>query len=152
MKKSNRGKMILLFTVLMILLTGCGTVEKKPLNETVQTALTETDGLIEFPKEELEMIADITPDVFSEYVYLASEDGISAREVIALRAKDKEKAKDIQQKLTDYLERRKIETRDYLPDEYQLLNQAKVEMKNVTVALIVGKNAAKETESLMKQE
>ena len=153
MKRMKGLKVFWLFAALALLLTGCaGNVEKKPLNEAVNAALTESEGLMDFPADELEMIADISEDEITEYVYLASEDGISAREVIVLRAKDAQTAKNIQQKLTDYLERRRAETRDYLPEEYQLLSQAKVELKGQTVALIVGENAAKELEALMKQE
>ena len=152
MNKRHAFGFALLLLALALLLCGCGAAPKKPLDETVSAALVDKNGLMDFPADELEMIADITADGYTEYVYLTSEDGVSAREVIVLRAKDRQTAADIRQKLTDYLERRRIETRDYLPDEYQLLSQAKVESKNLTVALIIGKDAARETEALLKQE
>lgn len=39
-----------------------------------------------------------------------------------------------------------------MPDEYALLEKAKVETKNNTVALIVGEQAAEETRKLMAGE
>lgn len=138
--------------ILTLALSGCGEKEKKPLQQAVSEALSDTEGLMDFPLEELEMAADITQDEFSECVYLVSEDGISAREVIVIRAANDEKATDITQKLEAYLTRRQNETRDYLPDAYTLLKNARVERKGNTVALIVGDKASEETKKLLDHE
>lgn len=151
-----KNKKVILFIagilILVLTLSGCGEKEKKPLQQAVSEALSDTEGLMDFPLEELEMAADITQDEFSECVYLVSEDGISAREVIVIRAANDEKATDITQKLEAYLTRRQNETRDYLPDAYTLLKNARVERKGNTVALIVGDKASEETKKLLDHE
>lgn len=152
MMNLKRFSVLLILTLVVTLLAGCAQKTVKPLTEAVNAALISAEGLTEFPADELEMTADITEDEFTECVYLVSDDGISAREVIVLRAKDQNAAKDIAGKLEAYLSQRQKETRDYLPDEYALLEKAKVETKNNTVALIVGEQAAEETRKLMAGE
>ena len=54
--------------------------------------------------------------------------------------------------LEKYLERRKKEHRDYAPDAYKLLTDAKVERKGLLLAVISGKNAAAELSALLSGE
>ena len=153
MNKKKYARFILCLLLVISMLCGCAQKEIKPLEEAVSAALIGgTAGLVEFPADELEMIADITQDDFTECVYLVSEDGLSAREAIVLRAKDDAKARRIAENLEGYLTRRQNETRDYLPDDYALLVNAKVERKQNTVALIVGEQAAEETKRLLAGE
>ena len=54
--------------------------------------------------------------------------------------------------MENYLEMRRKETRNYLPEAYQLLTQAKVETKGLTAALISGAGAAEETKAILAGE
>lgn len=135
-----------------LLLSGCSAEPRQPLAEKAAASLVDAAGLMPFPLEELEMTMDLTREDYEEVVWLVSEDGVSAREVIVLRAKDREKATEAAEKLEAYRQRRLRETRDYLPDEYALLNAARVESRGRTAALIVGEYAPRETEKLLQGE
>lgn len=145
-------RMLSALLILALVLCGCAAKEAQPLQAAVRAALYSADGLMEFPPDELEMAADITAEDFAECVYLVSEDGVSARQVIALRARDEGKAQKIVKNLEGYLSRCRNETRDYLPEDHALLMNAKVERKKNTVVLIVGEKAAEETKKLLDGE
>ena len=91
------------------------------------------------------------PEEYQEAVYLQSAD-MSGREIVAFRAKDAEAAKRIAQRLETYLEQRRKEARDYLPDAYRLLTDARVESKRLTVALFVGAKASDESTKFLAGE
>ena len=149
----------LLAMMMLLSLTACGgTVEPKaastadtPLKELVTGVIGSTDGLVSMPKTDLEDVIGIDPADFREAVYL-QDDGMGGREVLVLRANDKDAAARIAAQLEGYLEQRRKETRNYLPEAYKLLENAKVETKNLTVALLSGENAADETARLLAGE
>lgn len=147
-----KKRLLALLLLLLPLITGCATAPRQPLAEKVQTSLTDAAGLMPFPPEELEMAADIAPEDCEEAVYLVSEDGLSARCVIAVRAKDEAGAQNAAEKLEQYRQRRIRETRDYLPEEYALLDAARVERRGRTAALLVGEHAREDAERLLRGE
>ena len=59
----------------------------------------------------------------TEFVYLQG-DGLDGREILALRAADAAAAAHLKEQLDGYLEQRRRETQNYLPEVYQLLSKA----------------------------
>lgn len=151
MKIKSTALMLVLVMILSVL-AGCAPKEKKPLSEALPLALTSMEGMTKMPADELEMVADVTADEYDECIYYVASDGLTAREAVVVRAKDAANAKTVSAKLESYLNNRRTETRDYLPDQYQVLLKAKVEVKNNTVALIIGEKCAEETKRLMAGE
>lgn len=147
-----KKRLLALLLLLLPLLVGCAAAPRQPLTEKVRSSLTDAAGLMPFPPEELEMAADIAPEDCEEAVYLVSEDGVSARGVIAVRMKDEAGAQNAVEKLEDYRRRRLRETRDYLPEEYALLDAARVERRGCTAVLLVGEHAREDTERLLRGE
>ena len=144
----------------MLLLTGCGNHAQTgastgkaalSLRDAVNEAASDAAGLVALTKEDLSDIMGIEPEDYLEAVYLQSAD-LSGREIVAFRAKDAEGAKRIAQQLETYLEQRRKETRDYLPDAYKLLTDARVESKRLTIALFVGEKSSEETAKLLVGE
>ena len=145
--------LILALCALALLLCGCGeTGGKKPLKDAVKAAVTGADELVAASQEDLADLMGIEAEEYDEFVYLTSADGLSAREVVALRAKDEDAKWDVFEKLNVYLSRRRRETRDYLPDQYEILIRSRVEYSGNTVALIVGDNAQEEMRKLLAGE
>lgn len=148
--------LLLLAAVLLLSLTACGGETKvpstagKPLKELVSGVIS-AEGLVSLPRTDLEDIIGIDPEDFTEAVYMQDE-GMGGREVLVLRASDKDAAARIASLLENYLENRRKETRNYAPEAYKLLEAAKVETKNLTVALISDEQAAKLTTSLLAGE
>ena len=130
----------------LLLLAAAG----KPLKELVSGVIS-AEGLVSLPRTDLEDIIGIDPEDFTEAVYMQDE-GMGGREVLVLRASDKDAAARIASLLENYLENRRKETRNYAPEAYKLLEAAKVETKNLTVALISDEQAAKLTTSLLAGE
>lgn len=121
-----------------------------PLKELVKSVIA-TDDLVSLPKADLEDVIGIEPDDMKEAVYLQDE-GMGGTEVLVVRAADKDAAARVAKLLEGYLEQRRMETRNYAPDAYKLLEAAEVTTKNVTVALISAENAADATAKLLAGE
>lgn len=158
MKKTAKMKKqtwIALLVLFALLLTGCQSAPKKPdlpLNEAIAKAIPDMDQLVNYNLKDLSDLLGIDEKDFTEAVFLADCDTLSGREVIAVRAKDAGSLKTISAALSNYLSQRKLETRDYLPEAYQLQSEAKVETKNLTAALFIGPNAAEECKAFMTGE
>ena len=153
-------KKLLLTAVLIALvlsLAGCGQPKeeapavKLPLDELAASVAADAGTLLKLSAEDLEDALGITPEMYTEFIYL-QDDAMTGREILALRTGRPEAAEQVRVKLEAYLERQRKETRDYLPEAYKLLSAAKVEVKNNTVALIAGENAAEETRKLLAGE
>ena len=151
---------VLVLLTAMLLLAGCAGQEKAgdsagkaalSLLEAVHQAASDAEGLVTLTAEDLTDIMGIEPEEYQEAVYLQSAD-MSGREIVAFRAKDAEAAKRITQRLETYLEQRRKEARDYLPDAYRLLTDARVESKRLTVALFVGAKASDESTKFLAGE
>ena len=141
------------------ILTGCGKKEEAApaptealtLQQRVEAAAADAKDLAPLSAEDLADALGAEPDEVDEFVYL-QETGMGGREILAVRAKDKETADRLEEMMGHYLEQRRNETWDYAPEAYQLLSQAKVARKNLLLVMISGKEAAKETEQLLAGE
>ena len=159
MKKSI---LFLLLILTALLAAGCGeskpdasaqpALDKSvPLNQKVEALFADAKDLSPLDADDLSDAAGIEPEDYSEFVYL-QDSGLGGREILVIRAADKDAAGRIVQQMENYLEMRRKETRNYLPEAYQLLAQAKVETKGLTVALISGPSAAEETKAMLAGE
>ena len=72
--------------------------------------------------------------------------------IVVLAAKDMAAGDRVEGQALAYLQRRRDENRNYAPAAYQLLSEAKVVRKGLTVVLISGADAAAETEQLLAGE
>ncbi len=147
---------------LCLALTGCGGGKtpaateapqaKKTLEEKAEAALSDYASLVRLPFEDLEDMTGISRDMVTEYLYLQGEDALSGREVVVLRAADAAKAEEILPMMEKYLEDRKKESRNYLPEAYKLQEAAKAERRNGTVVLCVGEKSRDESAALLAGE
>ena len=157
--KKKTGLLCLLLAAVM-LLAGCGQQEPekaaaaretRPLREIVKSAAADAESLAALAEEDLTDMTGIEPEEYSEFVFLQGI-GMDGREILAARAADKDAADRLVKQMEAYLERRMKETRNYMPEAYQLQSEAKVRTRNLTVALVVGPDAEKETEAILADE
>ena len=138
MKKSLT---ILFLASALILLAGCQTAPEAQtglsLKDVARQALKDPDAFIPYTAEDLYDLTGICPDNYTEAVFLRDQDTLSGREAIMIRAKNADAARAAKEALERYLSQRKEETRDYLPNAYHLLSDAKVESSGLTVSLII---------------
>lgn len=154
----KRFALLMMALALLFTLCACGQLQPKaastldkPLKEVVDAACAEMTGLVTMPKTDLEDLIGIDPADHIEAVYRQDEN-MGGQEIVVLRSSGKDAAQRIAKQLESYLEQRQKETRNYLPEAYKLLENAKVEIKNNTVALISAEKAAEITARLLAGE
>ena len=128
--------------------------ETLPLMDAAKKGFADFDKLTEYDGEEFYDIVGVAPDDYTEFVYRTGENGIGliAREIILVRAKDSEAVNRVLEALSRYRERRQTETRTYAPDIYAMLEKSAVSRKDLTVALIISDDSAKETQTFLSGE
>lgn len=150
---------VLLAGLLLLALTGCANQNEEPVASTLETPLAELVNTVvpgaaemaSLPLMDLEDIIGIEASEYTEAVYLQST-ALEGGEALVLRAVDAEAAERIVAMLENYRQRRCEETKNYVPEAYKLLSDAKVTRKNNTVALIVTEKAAQVTTKLLAGE
>ena len=151
--------LILWLLAAVITVTGCGAQQPKeepagetiPLAEKVKSVIPDTEELAELTEEDLTDLLGTEPEDCTEFVFLQS-DGTDGREVLAIRAKDKDAADRIAEQAKNYLERRRNETQNYIPELYQLLMKTNVQTGSLTVVLVVGQDAEAESQKILAGE
>ncbi len=150
--------LITLLLVFAMVLAGCAArqqdsapAQKKSLSELVSLAAPDAKDLVPLTADDLSDVLGIEPEDYSEFVY-RQDDGLGGREILVLRCSSADKVPQVTERVEKYLEQRRKETRNYLPEAYQLLSEAKVEAKGLTVALFVGANAAEERRAVLAGE
>ena len=142
--------MLLLLAAMLLVLGACSAPEKgapasdapASLAEKVNMIAEDAGNLAALTAEDLEDVLGAVPADYTEFVFLQSE-GMDGRELLAVRAADRDAAGRVAGMAEAYLERRLKETRNYAPEAYKLLSEAKVRTKNLTVVLAVGPNGTK---------
>lgn len=170
----KKGTIIILTLLAALLLTGCGgqkTEDSAPagtqaagggkpaaanqpplsLGEKVRSAVPDADTLLALGEEDLSDDLGIEAADCEEFVFLQST-GMDGREILVIRAKTGEGTGKIAEAMEAHLKRRRDEARNYAPEAYELLTAAEVKTAGRTVALIVGANAGRETETVLAGE
>ena len=157
----KRLTLLLILALCACLASGCGAkapsappaATKAPLalREAVLKAAPDAEKLTELTGDDLSDLLGIEAADCSEFVFLQGA-GLDGREILVLRAADDSRVSQLKDRTEAYLDQRRKETRNYLPEAYQLLEQASVATKGLTVALFVGPDAARETDTLLAGE
>ncbi len=140
-----------------LLLGGCGAKESIPaavpvsLEDKVFAACKDIGELIRLPAGDLTDLIGIEQEDIREAYWLGSS-GLDGREILAIRALDTQAALRAEELLKGYLEQRRQEAKNYLPEVYQLLTDTDVARKNCTLVLCVGADAKAETKALLDGE
>lgn len=66
-----------------------------------------------------------------------ASDGITANEIVLVKAKDEDSAKNVETKLQSRLDARRNELNGYLPDQYAIVEKSEVKRDGVYVRLII---------------
>ena len=159
MRNHNKWRALLLLAALTLALTACQAKQVEPassvhapLKEAVEKSVGSKETLVAYTADDLNDLMGIAPEDYQEAVFFMDSDSLSGREIIAVRAKDEAGLQQAAEKLNRYLNQRKEETRNYLPDAYQLQCAAKVEQKGLTAALFIGPQAAEEVKAFLAGE
>lgn len=133
-------KRLLCFLLLLslVLLPGCQPAQQIiSLEESARRSLADAESFTAYTAEDLYDLTGIAADDYTDAVFLRDSDTLSGREIILLRAKNAVTLRSAKEALEQYLSQRKEETRDYLPEAYHRLSQAKVEEKGLELRLVI---------------
>lgn len=130
------------------------TEEAVPATLLDRVLLIAEDGaeLIQMTEDDLLDLIGIDYEEYTDFAYLAAADALAGRELIVLCAADEEAAERIVELLQSYLEQRMRETRNYLPETYQLLSEAEVIREELMVVLSIAAPNANEVELLLMDD
>ena len=74
---------------------------------------------------------------WEEFAAVTCGNGISAQEIVLVKAVDEDSAETVQEKLDDRLESRAAQAKDYLPEEYEIIQACETTRHGVYVSMIV---------------
>ena len=140
---------VLLMSVMSFAAAEEGAEAPRTLLDIILERIEDAKDLVVMTEDDLYDIVGIDPMDCEDFVYLAAEDALSGRELIVVIAKDEETADMAEEMLQHYLESRLKETRNYLPDAYQALSEAKVVRIGMCVILSVAAPSGDDAEILL---
>ena len=146
-------KRFLILALAFCLLFGAALCEEtETLMDRVLLLVEDATDLVVMGDDDLFDLIGIDPADCEDYVYLASADAISGRELIVVIAKDDDAADLAEEMLQAYLESRLRETRNYFPEAYQALTEAEVVRQDRVLILSVAAPSADEAQILLPEE
>ena len=141
------GIRVLLACVALLSLCACGGQSEQPakklVNVSVQAVMDDMlaqveiqDPLILTEGDMLDFFG-IKREDMAEFAAVTCANGISAQEIVLVKAVDEKNAEQVEEKLENRLENRKAEFENYLPDQYDILTECEVEQDDVYVCMIL---------------
>lgn len=143
MKKVVRSVMLLSLAALMML--GAAACGGKQAAADLDVKAVMADMLAKYPIEngmelgESDMLNfyGIPADGMEAFAADLAADGITANEIVLVKAKDEDSAKEVETKLQNRLDARRNELNGYLPDQYEIVEKSEVKRDGVYVRLII---------------
>ncbi len=155
-RRIHRAMLIPLLAVLCIVMSSCApdkqrneTISMQALYDTITRGAALPD-MVTLDSASVEDYYGISQEMYTDYVCYAATDGLLADEVMLIRAKDQAVGKQISALLADHLVYRQNEMRDYLPEQYALLQDATLAEKDLVIALIVSSDGQKINSAFQK--
>lgn len=122
------------------------------LLERVSRVAEDNEHLAVLTAEDLYDLVGVPPVDYEDFAYLADYDALSGRELIIVRAVDEEAAQRVEEMLSQYLELRMRETRNYLPEAYKALSEAEVIREELLTVLSIAAPDPGEASLLLQEE
>lgn len=141
MKRKMRGLLLAMSVLLLLGITACGGVKTAEVD--VAQVMEEMrkahpiQGSLQLTDTDMLNFYGIDTDTLESYSAEMAADGITANEVVLVKAKDEESAKTVETKLQNRLDARRNEFKNYLPDQYAVVEKSEVKRDGVYVRLIM---------------
>jgi hypothetical protein len=150
LKKINKKFLITVVvgTVVLGALTGCsGKEEAKNISaveigEKIKQAVN-LDEMKEGDNDKLQKIYDINADEIENFVLYVAPTNLKADELAIIKVKDANDVENVKEKLSKRIEEQGKSFKDYLPDEYFLIEKHVLKTKDNYVLLAISKDADK---------
>ncbi len=133
-----------LIIILALFLTAC-TADEFPSPAELYAEISESveiGEMYDLADEMLEDVVGISPDSYTEAVYMTYGTGISPEEIIIVRAKDSDYAITVKEKLDKRLAYIRKSAENYLIEELPIIEKAVIRQDGLTLSLIVSEKSA----------
>lgn len=147
MKKSMRNLLVLtLAAILMLTAAACGkdnapAMDVKATMDKLLAAAPIEDSLTLGESDMLDYYG-ISADAMDSFAATLCADGITAKEIVLVKAKDEAAAKEVETKLQNRLNARAAEADGYVPEQYAIIKSCEVKRDGVYVRMIISPEAS----------
>lgn len=134
---------VVLAGALSLSLCACGGQKEEAAQFSVQTVMDDmmTQVTVDDPfvmnENDLLDFFGIKEGDLEEFAAVTCGNGISAQEIVLVKAVDEDSAETVQEKLDNRLESRAAQAKDYLPEEYEIIQACETTRHGVYVSMIV---------------
>ncbi len=137
--------------VLALTLAACsqGNTDKTAdLPKTLETMKEQVEfsDVMELDEAGLKTNYGIEADDVKQFAALVDTSGIKCEEVVLIEATDADAAKTVKEQLEKRMESKLAQNKDYLPEQYAIIEKCSVEQSGNYVSMIVGQEHEKLTE------
>ena len=142
MKRYLRGAMVLALAAAVALgAAACGGKSQADLDvKEVMGALLEKapiESSVELTQDDMLNFYGIRSEDMDSFAASLAADGITAKEVVLVKAASEDSAREVETKLQNRLDARRNEFNNYLPDQYAIVEKSEVKRDGVYVRLII---------------
>ena len=130
--------------VMALSVTACSQEQKTEYTDfEVQSALqdmldqVDVDDALTLSESDMLDFFGIKAENMTDFAAVTCANGISAQEIVLVKAADEDNAQIVEEKLNNRLNSRAAEAENYLPDEYAIIQECKVQRHGVYVAMII---------------
>lgn len=172
--KKIRKKTACMLVTMAVLLGGCGGAEAggeapaaEEQNETAEVQETENAKPVREIYEEIQENTElyspvemtdsfisnyygINPEKLEEYIFVMSEEATSAETIVIMKVKDEGDVEKISAALQVVVDEKRGEMKDYLPEQFEIVDKSSVKTKGNYVYLVISESADVITEIIEK--
>ena len=145
---------LLALLLALLCLTGCGKTAAAPNLQQVyndMTAVADMPDMLPVPSDRGAFLFGIAPDDCVQEIVALCQNSLLADELWLIEAVDKEAADRIETLARGRLDQKSAELKNYAPEQYQLVQQAKLIREGNCVVMIVSP-LAKELEGVLREQ
>lgn len=155
--EKRTGIIIFLSILIIAIVSGCSkpagqavkTPEVSQIEERVMKNIDTTD-MIKLDDKKLERVYGIKADEIEGFFIYVSTSNVKADEIAVIKVKDSNEIENIKSKIADRLVQLGTSFKDYLPEQYSLIEKRTLEVKGNYIFLVVSKNGAEIKKSFDK--
>lgn len=105
--------------------------------------VTNLEKMKEGDNNKLQKLYNINADEVESFVLYTAPTNIKADEIVVMKVKDKKNVESIKKKISNRVEKKSRSFKDYLPDEYFLIEKHVLKTKDNCILLAISKDADK---------
>ena len=142
-------RIFVLCSLILVISTSCSkkeSMDKSPSIEDLNNELKETVDLSNMDigdEEKLKKLYDIDSENLEEYILYIPKSNIEANEIAIFKVKESEDLEEVEEKIKDRVEEQAANFKDYLPDEYYLIEKNVLKTKGNYILFAISEDVDK---------